>query len=107
MLAGDLERFRHVGRIEEGGRATGDFLEELLLDGSESRGSVGEDELRDRKEAVLEDFSARTKLRRGGRRGGGRTEEIFVHPWRGSGMEKLREGRKGLLWSLERGFSCQ
>lgn len=53
MVAGDLKTICDSGRVDSE-RIGGAALKELLLQDSEGGGSVGEDELGDRKEAVLE-----------------------------------------------------
>lgn len=53
MVKGDLEGIGDGGRVNSV-RRHGAVLEKLVLEGSEGCGAVGEDELRDWKEAVLE-----------------------------------------------------
>lgn len=54
----------------------GRLLEEPLLDGSEGQGSIGEDELGNRKQPVLENFPAGPEWRRGC---GGGIGPLLVH----------------------------
>lgn len=83
MIGGDLEGIGDGGRVDSERRRV-DSLEELLLQGNEGGGAVGEDELRDWEEAVLEWFSTHVDLDQISRR------RCW---WRVGGCRHLERGR--------------